>query len=276
MLQPIVAGEAGARVAQTVAQQRDLSFPRAPPPSSFLPGPSQHTNQSSTVNSSATSCILTGLNRASVGISMMQYPPYPQMPYTLPPRPATNYPQKSTLLQQQPVPPMTYLHPGGQLRPLAPTTAGARAHLPPQQLPQGAARTPEQLSQGAARPPHPPVLPSDLSLPGLNSPAQATTLMHHFPNIQTMTTTAGAPPPPPQFSPGALPPSAPPTDEAAKRLKWQKDEELGENATLCAVLYANTVHPELKHQYPGKITIILKCCSSYVDFAHSVQIHVLV
>jgi hypothetical protein len=33
-------------------------------------------------------------------------------------------------------------------------------------------------------------------------------------------------------------------------MKWEKDEEFGENATISPVLYANLVHPELKQQYP--------------------------
>lgn len=33
-------------------------------------------------------------------------------------------------------------------------------------------------------------------------------------------------------------------------MKWEKDEEFGENATISPVLYANLAHPELKSQFP--------------------------
>ena len=33
-------------------------------------------------------------------------------------------------------------------------------------------------------------------------------------------------------------------------LQWKDDEPLGLDATISPVLYANTVHPELKQQYP--------------------------
>ena len=34
-------------------------------------------------------------------------------------------------------------------------------------------------------------------------------------------------------------------------LKMEVDEPLGQNATIAAVLYANTKHPQLKAEYPG-------------------------
>lgn len=34
-------------------------------------------------------------------------------------------------------------------------------------------------------------------------------------------------------------------------LKWEKEEVLGENATVAPVLYTNTNFPQLKEQYPG-------------------------
>ena len=33
--------------------------------------------------------------------------------------------------------------------------------------------------------------------------------------------------------------------------KWEKDEPLGDSATISPVLYANLQFPELKKQYPG-------------------------
>jgi len=33
--------------------------------------------------------------------------------------------------------------------------------------------------------------------------------------------------------------------------KWESDEELGDHATISAVLYCNMNHPELKQQHPG-------------------------
>ena len=35
-------------------------------------------------------------------------------------------------------------------------------------------------------------------------------------------------------------------------LKWEGDEELGEEATISAVLYCNLFEKELKEKYPGK------------------------
>ncbi len=34
-------------------------------------------------------------------------------------------------------------------------------------------------------------------------------------------------------------------------LKWENDEQLGLNATISAVLYVNTNHPNLVTDYPG-------------------------
>lgn len=70
--------------------------------------------------------------------------------------------------------------------------------------------------------------------------------------------------PPQQPPPGGMGPAAPPqVEEFApaeegerisynKRniLKWEKDEEFGENATISPVLYANLTHPELRTRYP--------------------------
>lgn len=42
------------------------------------------------------------------------------------------------------------------------------------------------------------------------------------------------------------------TSSRRNMLKWECDEDLGENATISAVLYCNLRHPELKQQYPGK------------------------
>ena len=37
-------------------------------------------------------------------------------------------------------------------------------------------------------------------------------------------------------------------------LKWEKEETLGELATVAPVLYCNTNFPQLKEQYPGTQT----------------------
>lgn len=37
-------------------------------------------------------------------------------------------------------------------------------------------------------------------------------------------------------------------------LKWEKEEALGEMATVAPVLYCNTNFPQLKEQYPGMLT----------------------
>lgn len=45
----------------------------------------------------------------------------------------------------------------------------------------------------------------------------------------------------------------PSTTDGSRRnmLKWESDEDLGDNATISPILYCNLVHPELKKQYPG-------------------------
>lgn len=37
-------------------------------------------------------------------------------------------------------------------------------------------------------------------------------------------------------------------------LKWEKEETLGEMATVAPVLYCNTNFPQLREQYPGILT----------------------
>lgn len=37
-------------------------------------------------------------------------------------------------------------------------------------------------------------------------------------------------------------------------LKIEADEELGSNATISSVLYANVNHPEWKKEFPGKLS----------------------
>ena len=70
------------------------------------------------------------------------------------------------------------------------------------------------------------------------------------------------PPPPPwaQHPPGPPGVGSVPDDSDVEGLsynkrsmqKWEKDEALGENATISPVLYANLKHPELKTQYRGQ------------------------
>ncbi len=48
-----------------------------------------------------------------------------------------------------------------------------------------------------------------------------------------------------------LPGEAPATANQRNALKWEADEALGLNATISAVLFANTNHPELKRDFPG-------------------------
>lgn len=43
-------------------------------------------------------------------------------------------------------------------------------------------------------------------------------------------------------------------------LKWEKEEALGEMATVAPVLYCNTNFPQLTEQYPGTDTFDLQHC----------------
>lgn len=54
---------------------------------------------------------------------------------------------------------------------------------------------------------------------------------------------------------------APASANQRNALKWEADEALGLNATISAVLYANTNHPELKRDFPG-----LKIPFSFASF----------
>lgn len=65
--------------------------------------------------------------------------------------------------------------------------------------------------------------------------------------------------PAPTNCPGPIPPGSVPEGETeamsnAQRstLKWEKDESLGELATVAPVLYTNVNFPNLKEEYPGQ------------------------
>lgn len=47
------------------------------------------------------------------------------------------------------------------------------------------------------------------------------------------------------------------TSSRRNMLKWECDEDLGESATISAVLYCNLRHPEFKQQYPGTTLVQL-------------------
>lgn len=65
-------------------------------------------------------------------------------------------------------------------------------------------------------------------------------------------------------------PSAPPVEgegdtmSNAQRsaLKWEKEEALGEMATVAPVLYTNINFPNLKEEFPGK-SLVCYCCLYY-------------
>lgn len=64
--------------------------------------------------------------------------------------------------------------------------------------------------------------------------------------------------PSPAHGPGPAPPGSLPEGETeamsnAQRstLKWEKEETLGELATVAPVLYTNVNFPNLKEEYPG-------------------------
>lgn len=52
------------------------------------------------------------------------------------------------------------------------------------------------------------------------------------------------------------------TSSRRNMLKWECDEDLGESATISAVLYCNLRHPEFKQQYPGTTLVQLLNISS--------------
>lgn len=82
--------------------------------------------------------------------------------------------------------------------------------------------------------------------------------------------------PSPAHGPGPTPPGSLPEGETeamsnAQRstLKWEKEETLGELATVAPVLYTNVNFPNLKEEYPGlymalKIYIFPLCPSFFI------------
>lgn len=90
----------------------------------------------------------------------------------------------------------------------------------------------------------------------------------HFHNTPMMPSGAQSPAgfrlPPQKDSPASLPIPRPANQGAAgegeqdvmstaqrSMLKWEKEETLGEMATVAPVLYCNTNFPQLREQYPG-------------------------
>lgn len=98
--------------------------------------------------------------------------------------------------------------------------------------------------------PHVPVVPSSGQGPaGLRMPPPQGPPQDHGPNIQAL---AGE--------------GEQDVMSTAQRgmLKWEKEETLGELATVAPVLYCNTNFPQLKEQYPGRMLLsgsIYYCCS---------------
>lgn len=90
----------------------------------------------------------------------------------------------------------------------------------------------------------------------------------HFPHAPVMPSSGQGPlglrmPPPEGPAPDHGPTNQAPAVEGeqdvmstAQRsmLKWEKEETLGELATVAPVLYCNTNFPQLKEQYPGTQT----------------------
>lgn len=75
--------------------------------------------------------------------------------------------------------------------------------------------------------------------------------------------------------PGSLPEGETEAMSNAQRstLKWEKEETLGELATVAPVLYTNVNFPNLKEEYPGLYMAVM--FSTIVLFIHLCNIYLL-
>uniref|UniRef100_A0A4W6DHQ7 Histone-lysine N-methyltransferase 2C n=1 Tax=Lates calcarifer TaxID=8187 RepID=A0A4W6DHQ7_LATCA len=120
------------------------------------------------------------------------------------------------------------------------------------------------LSPSMSQPPPPPQVPHPQG-PGPLPATPGTSMPHPNPgtslitlsDIQHLTLEAVGPWPSPAHGPGPTPPGSLPEGETeamsnAQRstLKWEKEETLGELATVAPVLYTNVNFPNLKEEYP--------------------------
>lgn len=48
-------------------------------------------------------------------------------------------------------------------------------------------------------------------------------------------------------------------------LKWEKEETLGDMATVAPVLYCNTKFPQLREQHPGTNTLNISCSTIFTS-----------
>lgn len=90
-----------------------------------------------------------------------------------------------------------------------------------------------------------------------------------------MTREAVGPWPSPAHGPGPAPSGSLPDGETeamsnAQRstLKWEKEETLGELATVAPVLYTNMNFPNLKEEYPGWYMTIMFCPFYPYSYSH--------
>ena len=71
----------------------------------------------------------------------------------------------------------------------------------------------------------------------------------------------------PQWGMGPTTPAATEEDqgEGNKRtiLKWEQEEEMGDQATISCVLYVNMCHPDLKQKYPGTLKMNIIICLNF-------------
>lgn len=68
--------------------------------------------------------------------------------------------------------------------------------------------------------------------------------------------------------PGSLPDGETEAMSSAQRstLKWEKEETLGELATVAPVLYTNVNFPNLKEEYPGWFMAVNGCVLIFSSF----------
>ena len=90
--------------------------------------------------------------------------------------------------------------------------------------------------------------------PGMGGPGSGSGPPPQTPaGAQGATAPAGGPLP--QWGVGPTTPAAPEEEQGDgnKRtiLKWEQEEEMGDQATISCVLYVNMCHPDLKQKYPG-------------------------
>jgi hypothetical protein len=161
----------------------------------------------------------------------------------------------------------SYLSVNATPSPAAPPASASSANLAPSSLTGPGAYMAPHLSGATPQQPQPPAVAIVRALStsqGTASPSSGLPPPSPYPSEYSSSpgfSPAFSEPPPSPWPAGASGPSGAagvdhdvevPSVNQRNALKWEADETLGLSATISAVLYANTNHPDLKRDYPGQ------------------------